>query len=361
MFLNKYIIMKIRELLVEGGWTTGDNPGIKAKVVKQGIAAVQNFLKDFNPWLKQQGLGPMKVGHPTGSAAYHEIDDPENTIYGDMDLQVIIPDLPEYDDMTSGQVQGRWGALINKFIQDSDLPYIDKSESRGAQPMFILGDGNKVQVDIMPHPEKTAEWGRYRATGEHGLKGLLNGNIFATMSELIPVNLQHKGIQYKTVNGKKVNYGKTLKNYNLHTVGQDIKRWILDIFLHEAEELGIQNPKIDPLLKNNPGVDTMNVNVERLVNGVKGFAQSCELNGMFGQGDLERFSSADDFINQFTSSYVEKSQHAITAPKRDKASTDASQARAVKDREALSAGLEYVKKLFSGEVLGQRYKDYKSQ
>lgn len=351
--------MRIKELISEGGWTTGDNPGIKAKVVKQGIAAVQNFLKDFNPWLKPQGLGPIKVGHPTGSAAYHELDDPENTIYGDMDLQVIVPDLPEYDDMTSGQLQGRWGALINKFIQDSNLSYIDKAESRGSQPMFILPDGNKVQVDIMPHPEKTAEWGRYRATGEHGLKGLLNGNIFATMSELVPVNLQHKGIQYKTINGKKVNYGKTLKGYQLHTIGTDIKRWVLDIFMHEANELGIQNPKIDPLLKANPGVDTMNVNVERLVNGVKGFARSCELNGMFGKGDLERFSSADDFIKQFTHHYVDKSQHAITAPKRDKASTPASQARAVKDREALSNGLAYVQKLFSGEVSNQRYTDYK--
>jgi hypothetical protein len=351
-------LIRPNKIVTEGGWTTGDNPGIKAKVVKQGIVAVQNFLKDFNPWLEKQGLGPMKVGHPTGSAAYHELDDPENTIYGDMDLQVIIPDLPEYDDMTSGQLQGRWGALINKFIQDSNLSYIDKEESRGSQPMFILGDGSKVQVDIMPHPEKTSEWGRFRATGEHGLKGLLNGNIFATMSELIPVNLQHKGIQYKTVNGKKVNYGKTLKGYDLHTVGSDIKRWILDIFLHEAQELGIENPKIDPLLKANPGVDTMNVNVERLVNGVKGFARSCELNQMFGQGDLERFSSAEDFLNQFVHHYVEKSQHAISAPKRDKASTAASQARAVKDREALSKGLEYVKKLFSGEVAGQRYRDY---
>jgi hypothetical protein len=353
--------MKIRELLVEGGWTTGDNPGIKAKIVKQGIVAVTNFLKDFNPWLKQQGQGPIKPGHPTGSAAYHELDDPENTIYGDMDFQVIIPDLPEYDNLTSGQVQGRWGALISKFIQGSNLAYIDKAESKGSQPMFILPDGSKVQVDIMPHPEKTAEWGRYRATGEHGLKGLLNGNIFATMSELIPVNLQHKGIQYKSVDGKKANYGKTLKGYDLHTVGTDIKRWILDIFMHEAEVLGITAPKIDPLLSSNPGVDTMNVNVERLVNGVKGFARSCELNGMFGKGDLERFSSADDFINQFINHYVEKSQHAISAPKRDKASTDASQARAVKDRDALSKGLAYVQKLFAGEISGKRYRDYNGQ
>jgi hypothetical protein len=353
--------MRIYELISEGGWTTGDNPGIKAKMVKQGIASVNTFLKDFNPWLKQQGQGPVKAGHPTGSAAYHELDDPENTIYGDMDFQVIIPDLPEYDNLTSGQVQGRWGALIDKFIQSSNLSYIDKAESKGSQPMFILPDGSKLQVDIMPHPEKTAEWGRFRATGEHGLKGLLNGNIFATMSEMIPVNLQHKGIQYKSVNGKKVNYGKTLKGYDLHTVGTNIKTWILDIFMHEAHELGIKNPKIDPLLKANPGVDVDNVNVERLVNGIKGFARSCDLNNMFTQGDLAGYLSGEDFLQKFVHNYVTKSQHAISAPKRDKASTAASQARAVKDREALSKGLAYVQKLFSGEVSGKRYKDYSSQ
>ena len=82
------------------------------------------------------------------------------------------------------------------------------------------------------------------------------------------------------------------------------------------------------------------------------------MNDMFGKGDLAAFSSANDFLYQFISHYVDKSEHAISAPKRDKASTPASQARAVKDREALTKGLEYVKKLFSGEVFGQRYKDY---
>jgi hypothetical protein len=349
--------MRAREFVIEGGWTTGDNPGIKAKVVKTGIQAVERFLKDFNPWLEPQGLGPVQVGHPTGSAAYHELDDPEHTVYGDMDLQVIIPDRHEYDNMTSGQLQGRWGALISSFIAQANLPYIDQAESTGSQPMFILPDGSKVQVDIMPHPVKTAEWGRFRATGEHGLKGLLNGNIFATMSEMIPINLQHKGMQYKSINGKKVNYGKTLKGYELNTITTDIKRWILDLFLHEAKAMGIDNPKLDPLLQANPGVDVDNVNVERLVNGVKGFAKSCELNGMFGQGDLEQYTTADDFLQQFVANYVNKSQHAISAPKRDKASTPDSQARAVKDRTALSNGLEYVKKLFSGEILGQRYRD----
>jgi len=361
-YYKKLSKLSLEESLVnEGGWTTGDNPGIKAKVVRHGIAAVERFLKDFNPWLKEQGLGPVNVGHPTGSAAYHEVDDPENTIYGDMDIQVVIPDLPEYDDMTSGQLQGRWGALINKFIQDSDLSYIDKSESKGSQPMFKLADGSKVQVDIMPHPAKTSEWGRFRATGEHGLKGLLNGNIFATMSELIPFNLQHKGIQYKTIDGKKVDYGKTLKNYKLHTVSTDIKRWILEIFLHEAKMYGIKKPKIDPLLKDNPGVDINSVNVERQVNGIKGFARSCELNKMFGKpGDLAGFVSAQDFLHKFITHYVDKSQHAIDAKKRDKASTPASVARAEKDREALRKGLEYVKKLFAGDVQGKRYKDYAS-
>jgi len=351
--------MRIREIINEGGWTTGDNPGVKARVVKQGLAVAQQFLNDFNEWLKPQGLGPVKMGHPTGSSAYHERDDAE-TIYGDMDLQIIVPDSPDDEQMTSGQRQGRWGKLIDTFIQQSDLDYVDKTESRGAQPMFRLGPNDKVQIDLMPHPGAYSEWGRFRATGEHGLKGLLNGNIFATLSEMSPVNLQHSGIQYKTVGGKKVSYGKTLKGYELHTVGKDIKRFILDIFLHEAEEMGVENPRIDPLLKANPGVQTMDVRVETLVNGVKGLARSFEMNQMYGQGDLEAYSSADDFLRQFVDHYVNKSGHAISAPKRDKASTPASQARAVKDREALSKGLEYVQKLFSGEVAGQRYTDYKN-
>jgi gamma-glutamylcyclotransferase (GGCT)/AIG2-like uncharacterized protein YtfP len=360
-YYKKLSKLSLEESLVnEGGWTTGDNPGIQAKIVKHGITAVERFLKDFNSYIKKFDYEPIKVGPPTGSAAYHELDDPENTIYGDMDIQLIIPDRPEYDAMTSAQLQGKWSRMIDEFMQTHELPYIDKAESSGVQPMFILGDNSKVQVDLMLHPEKTAEWGRYRTTGEHGLKGLLNGNIFAIMGEMLPINFQHRGAQYKSIAGKKVPY-KILKGYTLNTLTKDIKRWILDVFLHEAKDIGIKNPKIDPLLQNNPGVDINNVNIERQINGIKGFAKSCELNKMFGKGDLAPYSSAEDFLNKFVANYVEKAGYAITAKKRDKASTPASLARAEKDREALRKGLAYVEKLFSGEVQGKKYKDYSSK
>ena len=358
--------MKILEIIQEGGWTTGDNPGIKPSAVKVGIELVKKFLSDFNPWLESQGvdavrgIGKVTPGHPTGSAAYHD-KDPETVTYGDMDMQIIIPDYPEYDNLTSGQVQGRWATLIDKFIQSSNLPYIEKSESRGGQPMFKLPDGSKMQVDLMPHPVKTAEWGRFRATGEHGLKGLLNGNIFAVMSELLPFNLQHKGIQYKTINGQKVNYSKTLKGYDLHTVGTDIKRWILDIFLQLARDQRIENPIIDPLLKSNPGVNVNDVKTERLVNGIKGFAASCDHNKMWGNGDLKDFQSGQDFLNKFIENYKLKAEHAIANKKRDKATTADSQARAQHDREAFAQGLDYILKLFGGHISNKSYKDYRGQ
>ena len=123
--------------------------------------------------------------------------------------------------------------------------------------------------------------------------------------------------------------------------------FIYDTFKYEAQQLGIKNPKIDPMLKQFPGNDINNVKISNLVNGVKGFARSCEINKMFGQGDFANFTDAQDFINKFWQRYNEKAQIDIAGKKRDKAATPDAIARAKSDREKIQQGLDMVQGLFS--------------
>lgn len=138
----------------------------------------------------------------------------------------------------------------------------------------------------------------------------------------------------------------TRKDYQLVTVSKNIETYVLDVFLAEAKDQGIRKPKIDELLKQNPGLDTKEVKISRLVNAVKGFAKSCELNGMFGHGNLSAFSSYQDFIDAFIAKYKEKAMKDVFNPKRDKAETPEAKARAESDRQKVLAGLQYVLKFF---------------
>lgn len=137
-----------------------------------------------------------------------------------------------------------------------------------------------------------------------------------------------------------------IKDTTTVTVTTNPETFILDLFKYEAKEQRINKPKVDPLLKQFPGNDVNNVKISTLVNGVRGFARSCELNDMFGSGDLAQFSSASDFLDKFLARYEEKAMIDVNGKKRDKAQTPDAIARANSDREKILSGLEMVKGYF---------------
>jgi hypothetical protein len=159
------------------------------------------------------------------------------------------------------------------------------------------------------------------------------------------MSIQHAGVQLKTQNGKHVPFSKQ-KDVQVLTISTDPKTFIYDAFMYLAKQDDIKKPKIDPLLKQFPGNDIENVKIQNLVNGVKGFARSCEINGMFGWGALAHWQTADDFLRNFLGRYEEKAMLDINAKKRDKASTPEAQARADQDRLKVQQGLDMVRGLF---------------
>lgn len=337
--------MFIKELF-EGGWDSKITQGtvIKPQVVKSALAIAQQFAKDFNSFLKTKNIPGIRIGAPTGSSAYHDVD-PEDKIYGDVDLQIVVPELEQTQGLTMAQAQTYWYKLEDEFAKTVKPNYIHP-ESEPGHPIFGIGNDAWVQVDLMPHIEKLETWGRYRVTPERGLKGLLYGNMFSVLGELLLMSIQHSGAQIKVRDGQRMPYTPTRKDYNLETVTTNIETFVYDIFIHEAKLMGIDNPKVDPLLKQYPGVNTKDVKIQYLVNAVKGIAKSFELNGMFNNGVLKNYTSAEDFINSFLSVYEAKAMKDINAAKRDKAETPEAKARAEDDRKKVAQGLDYVKGLF---------------
>jgi hypothetical protein len=335
--------MKIRDVIVEGGWDSVKTQStvLHPRIVAVALQVVDRFVAEFNKKYGAQ-VGEIRRGRPTGSSAYHEqdsIDNPEK-IYGDIDLQMIAP---ESEGVTYGQFTAHWNKLTDDFI-NTGLPYVEVGDKPG-HPTFQVGDNDFVQIDFMWHPERLEQWGATRVTPERGVKGLLTGNMYSVLGEILDLSIQHAGVQLKVQDGKHVPFSKQ-KDTQVITVTTDPETFILDTFVYEAKELGINNPKLDPMLKQFPGNNIEDVKISRLVNGVKGFARSCELNSMFGQGDLAKFSDAQDFINKFWQRYEEKAMLDITAKKRDKAATPAAIARAKDDREKVQQGLDMVRGYF---------------
>jgi hypothetical protein len=337
--------MRIKDLF-EGGWDTTltQNTVLKPAIVGYALKVVDQFVIDFNKFLEPKGLGPVKRGTPTGSSAYHEqdsVDNPEK-VYGDIDLQMIAPPV---EGMSYGQFTGFWNKLSDEFVKTSNVKYVDTSESKPGHPIFALGNDQYVQVDFMWHEEKMAAWGAARVTPERGVKGLLMGNMFSVLGELLDMSIQHAGVQLKVVDNQRVPFSKQ-KNTQTITVSINPNTFVYDIFMYEAKMLGIQNPKVDPLLKQFPGNNTKDVKIGTMVNAVKGFAMSVEQNGMFGKGDFTNFTNASDFLNKFVARYDEKAQIDIAGKKRDKATTPDAIARANADRDSIQKGLDMVKGLF---------------
>ena len=338
--------MRAWELFVEGGWDTTLTQGtvLRPVTVGKALTVIDKFVIDFNKFLKGKGLGPIQRGKPTGSSAYHERDQEEDPdkVYGDIDLQMIAPPL---EGKSHGQFSAFWNGLADEFVKTGAAPYVDNTESKPGHPIVKIGDSDYVQIDFMWHEPKMADWGATRVTPERGVKGLLSGNMYSVTGEIMDLSIQHAGLRLKVIDNQRVPFSKQ-KDTKIVTVSTNPKTWIYDIFKYQAEQMGVDSPKIDPLLKANAGTDISNVKIAVMANGIKGLAKSFEANNMFGQGDLAKFSSADDFLAQWMNRYEEKAMLDVTAKKRDKAETPEAKARAESDRKKVLQGLEMVKGLF---------------
>jgi len=344
---NQSVLYRREQPLKEGGW---DNPitqntRITPATVRSALFVMRQYVRDFNEWSQYP---PIRLGHPTGSSAYYEVDDP-NTEYGDIDLQIVVPDLPETQTLTQASRQGFWNRLWDQWIRAYRPMYVHPQSEPG-HPILRIGSRDWAQVDLMPHVERLAQWGRFRVTPERGTKGLLMGNMFSVLGQLMNMSIQHGGVEYKERDGVKQPYTATRKNYVLKNASTNIEQFILDILRHEYHDITGQDPaqaQVDPLLAQNPGMDVKNPNIERLARGIQGLARSFELNQLYGKKDLAPYASAQDFLRAFLERYNTKSQEAISATKFDKAETPAAQARAQRDKERIAQGTQRVNQMFA--------------
>lgn len=337
--------MRAYEFIVEGGWedTITQKTKLTPAVVKQALGITKTFVDAFNKWLEKKGQPPIKMGHPTGSSAYHKVDDPD-TEYGDIDLQMIAPEL---EGKTPAQLASHYNKLMDEFISQAKLPYVyDKGKPANGHPIFNLEDAY-VQVDFLWMPERTADWGRYRVTPMRGIKGLITGNLYSTLGEITNMSLQ-SSVLMKIKDGEPVNYQKSRKVDKVVEISKNIGTFGIDIleFIYKAVHGDSKGLKVDKLLQQHPGINRDDIQISDLVKMIKGLANSFEMNDLYGKFNLKDFSSKEDFLDKFMQHYLDKADKAGHGAKLDKATTPEELAKVQELRDKIAKGVKVVQQAF---------------
>lgn len=336
--------MLLREILSEGGWASTATQGTKItpSTVRSVLPVAENFIKKFNIWAKAKGIPPVEVGNALGSTAYYQRD-PEDKEYGDIDLQVIAPDM---EGKSAAQVGTIYNNYFNEFVQETKPKELDSNKFT-KNPVFRVGK-DFVQVDFVWTVSSLSKWSKSRMTPPQNIKGAVHGSMFSSFGDIMNVSIQDSGAHIKIVGGKIQPYATTRKYDRLETMSTDIERFGFDIvkWLHSYMKMP-QPLKLAPLLKQNPGLATEEISSQQLSNVIKGVAQTFEINGMYGKGNLSRFSNANDFINAFVENFANKMQKSISSTKFDKAQSPEAKKKAQDTKDKLQYGIEYVAKLMT--------------
>jgi len=333
---------RVNAILNEGGLasTLTQQTVITPRTIATVEPLIMQFLDQYNEYAKTKNLPPAKFGSFLGSTAHYKEDlkDPnvDNIHYGDIDIQV---EVPLYEE-TPQKNQTQWYNVFKQFIDEAQPQNISPT-SEGGKPIINIGGEDWVQVDLIIHQSHLLEWGRYRATPERGLKGMLYGNLISVLGDCLNLSIQHNGVQFKSKEGKRQPFASTRGQFELHTVSTNPRTFILDILKYEAGTDAIV-ATADPLLKANPGINTEDVKAEYLIKGIKGLVKSFDRNGMLGKGNLSEYQTPEDFLNKFWELYTDKIDVTLNATKWDKAPPE----KVAQAHAKIKGDLAKVKKIF---------------
>jgi hypothetical protein len=310
--------MRASEFLIEGGWADvlTQNTIITPMVVSKVINSLDNFINQFNEYLKTQNVPPVMLGTPCGSTTYFKKDliNNPNREYGDIDINFIIPRI---EGLTNSANERLIGENIMKFCEGNP-----NFQTKNGTNVIVNLDGEYYQVDLVTCYYENKEWSHALAP-EYNVKGVLCNSIYSSMGEALKLSVNSHGIQAKRQNGELVPFRQT-KDFDLVTITNNPLTWALDL----VKFFGCET--VSPLLKKYPG-KVGEIKVQDMINSIKGISETLEMNGK-----LNGYSSSNELLSKIKEIYLGKINKAINSPKFDKAITPLAIEKAQKTKETLA-------------------------
>lgn len=317
--------MKIREIIVEGGWAstktqgTAVTPGLLAKVVEYLSKELQPRM---NQYFQDRGIPQIQFGRPVGSGSYykkHLETDPEKR-YGDIDVQFIVKEIPE---RSKSENQTLYQTAVKQFGEASGA----YETENGKNIVFEIGKGQWVQVDLVMIFEQFVDWSNI-FTPPEGVKGVLSASLYSALAEALNLSISDVGVQVKLVNGSIVPFSKQ-KGVEVVTISTSKGNWAVDI----AKYLGAG--ELDPVLQQYPGLKQES-SIEQIVGSIIGLARTLELNGRLAASG-NSYASAADLLKRIQEIYLNKIQKVVNSTKFEKAASPEAQRLAQETKDLLSS------------------------
>lgn len=328
--------MKIREVVVEGGWASAKTQGtvITPQLLAQVVQHLTTVIEPrLNQWLSSQNIPEIKFGRPVGSGSHYEDDlktQPDRT-YGDIDIQFIIPRL---DSMSTSANRTFYYDLIKKF---GDLTNMFSSDN-GKNIVIEIEPNQYTQTDLVSLFGHLVHWSRI-FTPPRGVKGVLSASLYSALAEALSLSISDLGVQVKMQNGQIVPFSRQ-KDVKTVEITVNPEQWALDI----AKYFG--SKQIDPVLQRYPGAEDM-ISLEQITGSIVGLARTLELNNLtaaFGAAD------AASLLEKIKQIYLDKIEKVASSSKFNKAATPEAQQLARDTQELLRKKSKAIAQLLTAQL-----------
>ena len=351
--MNRKII-SLNEFLNEGGWSSTKTQETKLtpKVLKAVDKQIKEFDKEFNVHLKSAGLPLLKFIKAIGSGSWYEDDliNQPDKIYGDIDYLVSYPLLQietkgsRKDEVASIKT---YNGELFRFLEMSNLSYVDAGETYNMSSLGSVKilfkvevDGNleHIQADMVTTHPPYEEWALQRYTPMRDVKGFVLGKMYSTLAGNLGLSIQDRGVRGK-FKGDVLSQWSKRSGVEEKVISLDFNNFLHDIavfFFEYLKKEGDMKPSKG--LEKYKGVEVKGLDMPRMVEAIKGLADTLEDNGLFG--DLLNFKNADDFMNSIASEYRTSMMITYNASKFNKADTPAAHAAVQKARNLID---DYIK------------------
>ena len=323
-------MITFKAFIAEGGWNKAITQGTKLTpaIVKQSLAVLPKFEKDFNAFLEKAGMAPIQVGAPVGSSA-HVDKDVADKEYGDID---VLLQLPQVAELSETAITKAYTEQLKAFVKTAKLPYLHNDDEPDGVAIFVkLGDA-VVQVDMVKVLMHQAAWATGRMTPEHGLKGALLGNLYSSLGAVLGVAIGQNGVVAKEKGGEWVP-SSTLKADKIHTLSLDFGLFAQHIVEALHKKYGAGKLKLPKGMKT--GMTLNKVQFSDLLDVVRGIGKALEANELFGKGHLKAVSDYESFLAAVKADYIARNEKAAANSKFNKAVTPEAKKKAEETKELL--------------------------
>lgn len=340
-----------------GGWKSQKTVDVKLDpaTVKSSVQVFVGVIHGFNQYLESKGLTPIELIRPVGSVSYVDVDlaeDPDK-VYGDVDYLVSFP-VEDIDDATSQRAaenaaKRQYTDEWIEYLQTKRPTAVDVEDTLGTSPLLTivrLPDGRHVQIDIIITFPKYQDWMSGRYTPERSRKGLIMGKLYKALGDVLVMSIGTEGVIARTRDGQRVP-SSMRKNVKLDTISTNIQNFLVDI---ARNVIGSDELQMHPMLQQNPGLDTSNIDIRQFAKGIVGLGHTLATHDVVESGAI--------FAKQVADQYTKLMRNELNNPKYKKASTPEQFAMIEKVKKQIDSGINDVDSVLRAPMQEAVLRDY---